>query len=173
MPEEKKIGIAGGAGSPDSAGLTFDPHTVTVGTRIDQFGGTSWIVAHKTATRLYLASEHIFALIKFGDNVNYVGSNLQQKAREFNKIFNDYEKSWLVVNPDNGDLIGPMSRAQLDGGFSYFNSNSRRVCDTQLYWTSTLCGSGDVWGVNTNGSFRSFYYPDNTYGFRPFVCLSL
>ena len=58
---EKKIGIAGGGSvGPGSGGLTFDPHTITVGTRVNQFGGTSWIVVHKTATRLYLASEHIF-----------------------------------------------------------------------------------------------------------------
>lgn len=169
---EKKIGIAG-AGSPGSGGLTFDPHTITVGTRVNQFGGTSWIVVHKTTTRLYLASEHIFTpAVKFGDSTAYLGSNLQLHAREFNDIFSDYEKSWMVANPDNGDLIGPMSYVQLNGGFSYFNSNDRRACDSTLYWTSSPSGGGYVWGVVTGGSLGD-NYPSNSGGFRPFVCLSL
>lgn len=172
---EKKIGIAGGAG-PGSGGLVFDPHTITVGTRVNQFGGTSWIVAHKTATRLYLASEHIFTSdVHFGDSTVYVGSNLQLHAREFNDIFSDYEKSWMVANPDNGDLIGPMSYNQLNGGFSYFNSDSRRACDNQVYWTSSPFSNGSgVWYVVGNGSFSDFNgNPGVSYGFRPFVCLSL
>ena len=168
---EKKIGIAGGAG-PGSGGLTFDPHTITVGTRVDQFGGTGWIVAHKTATRLYLASEHLFTrAVKFGDSTEYSGSNLQLHAREFNDIFSDYEKSWLVANPDNGDLIGPMSYDQLNSGFSYFNSASRRICDDMWYWTSSPSYSG-VWRVDPVGGLNG-YGPSNTGGFRPFVCLSL
>ena len=169
---EKKIGIAGGAG-PGSGGLTFDPHTITVGTRVNQFGGTSWIVVHKTTTRLYLASEHIFTPgVAFGDSNAYLGSNLQLHAREFNDIFSDYEKSWLVANPDNGDLIGPMSRNQLNGGFSYFNSDSKRVCDNS-YWTSTPSNSNNrVWLVGLDGSLYDTG-PDRIYGFRPFVCLSL
>lgn len=172
---EKKIGIAGGAG-PGSGGLTFDPHTITVGTRVNQFGGTSWIVVHKTATRLYLASEHIFTTaVKFGDSTAYLGSNLQLHAREFNDIFSDYEKSWLVANPDNGDLIGPMSHNQLNGEFSYFNSNSRRACDNQVYWTSSPYSSGLVWYVRADGSLNGSNggAPSYSYGFRPFVCLSL
>lgn len=169
---EKKIGIAG-AGGPGSGGLTFDPHTITVGTRVDQFGGTSWIVVHKTATRLYLASEHIFTpAVKFGDSNVYLGSNLQLHAREFNDIFSDYEKSWMVANPDNGDLIGPMSYNQVNGGFSYFNSNSRRACDSTWYWTSSPGSSGSVWLVDTDGSLDT-YNPSGAGGFRPFVCLSL
>lgn len=168
---EKKIGIAGGAG-PGSGGLTFDPHKITVGTRVNQFGGTSWIVAHKTATRLYLASEHIFTLaVKFGDSNAYLGSNLQLHARGFNDIFSDYEKSWMVANPDNGDLIGPMSYKQLNGGFSYFNSDSRRACDNKVYWTSSR-DSGYVCCVNTDGSLY-LSNPSDARGFRPFVCLSL
>lgn len=171
---EKKIGIAGGAGSPGSGGLTFDPHTITVGTRVNQFGGTSWIVAHKTTTRLYLASEHIFTpAVKFGDSTAYLGSNLQLHAREFNDIFSDYEKSWMVANPDNGDLIGPMSYSQVNGGFSYFNSNDRRVCDNIWYWTSSPNSSSYVWRVNTDGSLYNFSSPGSSGGFRPFVCLSL
>ena len=171
---EKKIGIAGGGSTgPGSGGLTFDPTTITVGTRVNQFGGTSWIVVHKTTTRLYLASEHIFTpTIKFGTSTAYLGSTLQSHAREFNDIFSDYEKSWMVANPDNGDLIGPMSYDQLNGGFSYFNSDSKRICDNAVYWTSSPNGSSNVWRVNADGSLHN-YNPSNTYGFRPFVCLSL
>lgn len=173
---EKKIGIAGGAG-PGSGGLTFDPHTITVGTRVNQFGGTSWIVVHKTTTRLYLASEHLFTPeVRFGDSTAYLGSNLQLHAKEFNDIFSVYEKSWLVANPNNGDLIGPMSYNQLNGEFSYFNSNfngnSRRACDNKWYWTSSPHSSSGVWGVSNGGSFDN-YSQSSSGGFRPFVCLSL
>ena len=167
---------AGGVG-PGSGGLTFDPHTITVGTRVNQFGGTSWIAAHKTSARLYLASEHIFTTaVKFGDSTAYLGSNLQLHAREFNGIFSDYEKSRMVVNPYTGDLIGPMSYDQLNGGFSYFNSNSRRACDNQRYWTSSHYSGSRVWIVNADGSLSdsvSSLYPSDSSGFRPFVCLSL
>ena len=160
--------------SAAGGGLTFDPHTITVGTRVNQFGGTSWIVAHKTIARLYLASEHIFTTsVKFGDSTAYLGSNLQLHAREFNDIFSDYEKSWMVTNPDNGDLIGPMSYNQLNGGFSYFDSNSRRVCDSTWYWTSSPYSGNNVWGVYTDGRLLSTDYRQASVGFRPFVCLSL
>ena len=153
--------------------LTFDPHTITVGTRVNQFGGTSWIVAHKTSDRLYLASEHIFtAAVKFGDSTAYLGSNLQLHARSFNDIFSDYEKSWLVANPDNGDFIGPMSYNQLNGGFSYFNSKSRRACDNNWYWTSSSVDGSFVWGVDSYGGLV-YNDPGSSGGFRPFVCLSL
>ena len=172
---EKKIGIAGGGSTgPGSGGLTFDPTTITVGTRVNQFGGTSWIVVHKTTTRLYLASEHIFTpTIKFGTSTAYLGSTLQSHAREFNDIFSDYEKSWMVANPDNGDLIGPMSYDQLNGGFSYFNSDSKRICDNAVYWTSSPVNSSNIWTVYSDGILYAHYSPSSACGFRPFVCLSL
>lgn len=133
-------------------------------------------MAHKTSTRLYLASEHIFTTaVKFGKSNAYLGSTLQLHARGFNDIFSDYEKSWMVANPDNGDLIGPMSYNQVNGGFSYFYSNSRRACDNTWYWTSSPNGGSYVWLVDSDGSLN----PNNNIslsaagGFRPFVCLSL
>lgn len=168
---------AGGVG-PGSGGLTFDPHTITVGTRVNQFGGTSWIVVHKTTTRLYLASEHLFTrAVKFDSSTaDYVGSNLQLHARGFNNIFSDYEKSWMIANPDNGDLIGPMSYDQLNGGFSYFNSDYRRAYDSTRYWTNSAYANNIVWYVDTDGSLYNNYRigdPSEYLGFRPFVCLSL
>ena len=177
---EKKIGIAGGGSvGPGSGGLTFDPHMITVGTRVDQFGGTSWIVVHKTTTRLYLASEHLFIpIIVFNDtsrNSLCLGSVLQTAAKKFNDIFSDYEKSWMVANPDNGDLIGPMSYDQVNGGFSYFNSNSRRICSYYAYWTSTKRSgtANGIWRVGEDGSLLDTVPNTGDIGFRPFVCLSL
>ena len=131
-------------------------------------------MAHKTSDRLYLASEHLFTrAVKFDSSTaDYVGSNLQLHARGFNNIFSDYEKSWLVANPNNGDLIGPMSFNQVIGEFSYFNSDSRRACDNTWYWLSTTISGSYVGGVGADGGT----YNDNpsaSHAFRPFVCLSL
>ena len=79
----------------------------------------------------------------------------------------------MVANPDNGDVSGPMTYKQLNGGFSYFNSNSRRACDNTWYWTSSTNGLDYVWSVDSDGSLGKFSRPNYIGGFRPFVCLSL
>lgn len=186
---EKKIGISGG-----SAGgtITFDPATASVGNEFT-FGGTLWIVVHKDATRLYAASKYILATMPFDTDkydaagtkielasVYYAQSDLKQFARSCADMFSDAEKALLVAHPTTGDLVSAMTYNELNGGHSYFNSNSRRICysqdssDAQNYWTSTVhsFSSGVVWFVNTDGSFPG-NDPKHSYGFRPEIVFSL
>ena len=167
---EKGIGISGGGSS--GGDLPFDPASISVGKIIPLFGGTEWRAVHKTSQYLYLATTHILGFSVFGENNTYAQSQLKQYARQFTDIFTDYEKRHLIANPNTGDLVSPMSYEQINGGFSYFNSNSKRVCESQPYWTHSPFGSG-VWRVNADGNLHSDANPSTSRGFRPFCCVSL
>lgn len=187
---EKKIGIAGGASSGTT--ITFDPSTATVGQEF-QYGGTLWIVVHKDSTRIYAASKYILATMPFDSDVYnttgtkvesasvyYAQADIKQFARSCASMFSDAEKALLVANPSTGDLVSLMSYNELNGGFSYFNSASRRICysqdssDAQVYWTRTAYSSSRVWLVSNSGSFDSHNGgPTASYGFRPEIVFAL
>ena len=174
MMVDKKIGIAGASGST----IEIDPPSVSVGDTFT-FGGTSWVVAHKTSTRMYAASQYILSSMQFSDDntTAYAGSLVKAYARDMADIFSDAEKALLVAHPETGDLVSLMSRSELNGGFSYFNSASRRICyeqgtSTATYWTRTAYSSSYVWHVNRDGNLGSSS-PGSTYGFRPCIVFSL
>ena len=108
----------------------------------------------------------------------YAGSLVKAYARDIADIFSDAEKALLVAHPETGDLVSLMSHSELSGGFSYFNSNSRRICYDQgtstatFYWTRTASSSSGVWGVSDDGSLYG-NYPSDTYGFRPCIVFPL
>ena len=65
---------------------------------------------------------------------------------------------------------------EVNGGFSYLNSNSRRIANYNgsptAWWTSTPDTSDFVYVVYADGRVVSSYgYPSSTYGFRPFISI--
>lgn len=149
----------------------------TVGSTIT-FKGKSWIVAHKNGNNIYVSDSVIESMTTFGNNNTYSGSTLASVASTFqNSLSLTSNEQALIPNTSvNGvsSKIFVASYEQMNGGWSYFNSVTRRVCkyngSAQDYWTSSPYGGGNVWGVNTNGSLGNFS-PGTSRGFRPSVCL--
>lgn len=188
---EKKIGISsGGAGG---GSVNIDPTSIAVGNEFT-FGGTLWVAVHKTANRLYAASKYILATMQFdyakydstgksiwSPSVYYASAYIKEYARQCASMFSDAEKAMLVAYPYTGDLVSPMSYTDLNGGFSYFNSNSRRICYDQqsgtaeFYWTSTAHSSSYVYYVDDEGylSSSSDLGPSYAGGFRPCITFAL
>lgn len=148
------------------------------------WAGYQWIVVHVEGDMVYLACTTIYELCQFssGSNYYYGGSHLVTRVREFEKSLpaDDLAKAETIYVSGMEEKIWVATYAQMNGGFQYFNSNARRVCNYNgtpgIYWTRTNL-SGDyyryVYTVNTDGSFLDHSYggypASYAAGFRPFV----
>ena len=149
----------------------------TVGSTIT-FKGKSWIVAHKNGNNIYVSDSVIESMTTFGNNNTYSGSILASVASTFqNSLSLTSNEQALIPNTSvNGvsSKIFVASYEQMNGGWSYFNLDTRRVCKynggAQVYWTSSPDSGGRVWYVYTNGNLSNGG-PGYSYGFRPSVCL--
>lgn len=131
----------------------------------------SWIVCHINGNSYYLASSYIiYNDVQFGDTNSYYDSVLNGKATEYRNTLR--QSNALIVDTfiDGHDVFVP-SHEEMDGGFSYFNSNARRICQSKGYWTRSPEHT-NVWCVGADGSLYE-RNPVSISGFRPFVCLSL
>ena len=156
------VGIGGGGTTnpelPDKGSLTLG-NTVT-------FADKQWIVSHVTNTEAYLTLS--------GLSGNSTWYNLPSACTNFENTLNDAQKACLK-NVTAGNTSGKVfvaTKAQMDGGFGYFNSDSKRRTGS-IYWTSTENGSTYAWYVTSGGSFDSDYNKSNSGGFRPSVCIDL
>lgn len=149
----------------------------TVGSTIT-FKGKSWIVAHKNGNNIYVSDSVIESMTTFGNKNIYSGSTLARVASTFqNSLSLTSNEQALIPNTSvNGvsSKIFVASYEQMNGGWSYFNSNTRRVCKynggTHVYWTSSPYRDSSVRFVYADGSL-SYDFPTYSYGFRPSVCL--
>lgn len=150
----------------------------TVGSTIS-FKGKNWIVAHKSGNNIYVTDSVIESMTPFGGNTQYAGSTLASVASAFQSSLNlTAVEQYLIPNTTVNGVSAKVfvaSYDQMNGGWSYFNSNARRICNyngsPQWYWTSSPHGSGGVWYVFTDGRFYGSGSPGGTIGFRPSVCL--
>lgn len=171
---EKGIGTYIGYAGPGTGG-TVDG-TISLGNTVI-FDTKEWIVCHvdNTLHCAYLASKHLYGNTTFGNGGTYDGSNLAAKALEFELTMSEGAKLRMVgtrVNNVTGKIF-IASYEQMNGGFSYFNSNSRRACDDSRYWTSSLERSGFMWCVESGGYLSSNHTYSASSGFRPFCCISI
>ena len=177
-----KSSVSGTIGSLKANSLKTDvalcTGTLAVGNTITCMG-KSWIVCHRDGNKYYLALSEIASMTKFGSSNTYAGSTLESVASQYESGLNSDIIALYAIDTTVNNVTSKVFAAsyeQMDGAFSYFNSDSRRICtydgSNQWYWTSSPYGSSDVWGVYADGSLGSTY-PSNSYGFRPFVCLSL
>ena len=177
---DKKIGIdlgtSGDSGSSLVDGRLFAGETV-------KFDGMYWLVAHIDYIKkyAYLCSSEIVTMTRFGSNNPYAGSILANLAQQFEVSMSAAALSRMVdveVNGVTAKVFVP-SYEQMNGGFSWFNNTQNRICNyggtPGTYWTSSPGSSGGVWIVAANGGFDSNgnNSPNNTYGFRPAICLPL
>ena len=139
-------------------------------------GSYTYIICHVDSDTVYAITKNLQGKTEFGNNTTYAGSTLVQKCTDWynNNVPSDI-KSYgffkaVSVNGVTAQCFVP-SYEQFNGGFSYFNSDNRRVCDNSWYWTSSANSSSDVWGVRNDGVFGNYYGPSTARGFRP--CLAI
>ena len=157
------IGIDGGGTTnpelPDKGSLTLG-NTVT-------FAGKQWIVSHVTNTEAYLTFK--------GLSDESTWTNLQSACTNFASQLTEEQKNCLksVTAGNTSGKVFVATYEQMNGGFSYFNSNSRRALNED-YWTSTESGPFDAWLVSSGGSLSGSDYSQSlSIGFRPSVCIDL
>ena len=136
------------------------------------FAGKQWVVSHKTADSLYLTLNGVLSDSTWDD--------LQNACTNFENSLTEAQKKCLksVTAGNTSGKVFVATRDQMDGGFSYFNSNSHRRLN-DVYWTSTEYSSDNAWSVCTDGSLDTTYTyfchvaKSNSNGFRPSICVDL
>ena len=151
----------------------------TVGSTIT-FKGKKWIVAHKSGNNIYVSNSVIESDTTFGINNTYLGSKLASAVTAFqNNLSLTPAEQILIPNTTVNGVTAKVfvaSYEQMNGGWSYFNSNARRICkyrgSTYTYWTSSPDDAINVWVVTEKGVLTSFYGTDRAAnGLRPSICL--
>lgn len=158
----------GGSDTPLNPELP-DKDFLTVGNTIT-WASKQWIVSHVTSTEAYLTLK--------GLSGNSSRKDLQSACTSFAGKFTEAQKACLKsITADNtSGIVFVATKDQMNGGFRYFNSDSRRALNEE-YWTSTGSKSsgGIAYCVLSNGEvFSDSYslsYPP--FGFRPSVCIDL
>lgn len=140
-----------------------------VGTRV-HWAGYDWIVSHVELQMMYMTLADVVP------NWYVTWNNLPSACTRFANKFTEVQKECLK-NVTAGNTSGKVfvaTRDQMNGGFSYFNSDSRRRADI-WYWTSTEDNSIHAWRVSASGNInRSVYFNRSDFGgFRPSVCIEL
>lgn len=154
------VNYVGGGSNPEWP----DKSQLTLGNTIS-WAGHDWIVSHMTADTCYLTLKGLSGNSKWDD--------LQINCMNFEDSLNEAQKECLksVTAGNTSGIVFVATRDQMNGGFSYFNSNSRRDIN-EVYWTSTEGSSGYAWYVHSGGSI-GYNYGSVSFGFRPSVCVDL
>ena len=143
-----------------------DQSQLTLGNTIS-WANKQWIVSHVTSTEVYLTLKSLsgestwsnleFTCTKFANQL----TEAQRMCLKIVRVGNTYGKVFVAT------------KDQMDGGFSYFNSDSRRSVG-DIYWTSTGHYGLSAWFVRADGGLSDDYdYQSHSYGFRPSVCVDL
>ena len=140
---------------------------LTLGNNIT-WANKHWIVSHVTSTEAYLTLKDVSS-----ESPWY---NLQDSCYSFGNSFNEDQEACLkyVTAGNTSGIVFVATKDQMDGGFSYFNSdNRRRVDSAYAYWTSTERNSDSTsWYVDRDGSF-DLGTQSLSIQFRPSVCIDL
>lgn len=166
---EQKIAIG-------TLGLT----TPVLGARI-RIGGFDYMIVHFDSSIVYAITEDIIQLTQFGSTTAYAGSTIANLCTTWYN--NNVPSQWKnEANVFNTEYVGGImaqcfipTADQANGGWSYFNSNSRRIFtdssgNAHTWWTSTPDTSsspGDVLYIPDHGGINYFSFPTAFEGFRP------
>lgn len=169
---EKKIGIyPGTSGSGEVNGKLILGENV-------EFDGICWTVCHCDYINklVYLACTVIVQYCKYSKQYSTYSSSILKRVA---KAFEDSMSPAALARMQNVTVEGVTSKvfaatkSQMNGGFDYFNTNERRICNGQKYWTSTNSDDNyDASSITETGVIQDASQSFN-YGFRPFICLSL
>ena len=145
-----------------------DKSSLTVGNNIT-WANQQWIVSHVTSTEAYLTLSRTAGDSKW--------DNLQSTCTTFANKFTEAQKACLksVTAGNTSGIVFVATRDQMDGGFSYFNSDRRRYTDDGYgYWTSTVHSPGYAFCVHASGEI-DYRHNGSSYTdkFRPSVCIDL
>lgn len=159
--------FSGGSGGPVTNPNWPDKSQLTLGNTIS-WAGHDWIVSHMTADTCYLTLKGLSGNSKWDD--------LQINCMYFEDSLNEAQKKCLkrVTAGNTSGIVFVATREQMNGGFRYFNSNSRRDIN-EFYWTSTEYSSSGAYFVIPGGSLfgGDDVFKSDSYGFRPSVCVDL
>lgn len=161
-----------GIGSSDPGGGTTPGSAVS-------FADYDWIVVHNDGTYKYMMTKYCIGASIFGYNTVYGSSQVLLLCRLFASaigIVGNSKFGQFTVNGVTGYCNLP-SYEQMNGGFSYFNSNSNRIAtdtagNAMWYWTSSPRSGSYVWSVY-NGGGLNFYSYSYAFGFRPCVAMKV
>ena len=130
-----------------------------------------WIVSHVTETEAYLTLN--------GTDGRSNWYSLQSTCTTWSNenIAENLKASMKVITAGNTNgYVFVATKDQMNGGFSYFNSRTRRAIGSQ-YWTSTRIDDRDAWSIDMEGDFMddagNNYHQSSSLGFRPSVALDL
>ena len=143
---------------PDKSQLTLG-NTIT-------WADQQWIVSHVTSTEAYLT---LLGLA----NISTQWNDLQSVCSSSANMFTEAQKACLksVTAGNTSGIMFVATHNQMNGGFSYFNTDGRRNVGHE-YWTSTEDAMYRAYYVNARGYLGSGLRSES-YGFRPSVCIDL
>ena len=179
MMVAKGIGMgSGGAIVPEIPG--FNPGEAEVGTTIFSLAGITWRVVHITDTAAYAIATEIISKVSYGQVDTYIESNLRTECAHIELQLSESEKAALLKDESTqNDYVFVPSYAQMNGGFSYFTSDSRRIAyyndEQQGYWLSTR-STYSAYSVGMNGTISDHIAGldlTSMCGFRPCVAVNL
>lgn len=149
------------------------------------FDDKSFVVVHNEGTKWYLAKEYITDQTIFNSSKSsvYNGSTLASMCNTYLTQFSDNAKNYMVdvtVNNVTNKAFIP-SYEQVNGGFSWYNSNANRTVkrDTDKvnmsWWTSSAYSNNTLYVIEggsslSTGSILTKTY-DSTLGVRPHICI--
>ena len=146
-----------------------DKDSLTIGNTV-MFADREWVVSHKTADSCYLT---------LSDSPGKCTWNMLQNAcTNFADQLNEDQKACLksITADSTSGKVFVATYKQMNGGFSYFNSNSHRSIN-EVYWTSTefIVSGVSAYYVDRQGylSHSGDYFVSSSLGFRPSVCIDL
>ena len=127
-----------------------------------------WIITHVDTKMVYMTLADVVP------DWYVAWNDLQDSCTSFANKFTEEERACLksVTAGNTSGKVFVATYEQMDGDFSYFNSDSRRKAN-DWYWTSSEDALNNAWSVCTDGSFYNYYGQSNSYGFRPSVALDL
>ena len=157
-------GDSKGSDEPELNPELPDMSSLTIGNTV-MFADKEWIVSHKTADTFYLTLNGVLG--------NSTWDNLQENCTNFANSLSEAQRRCLkhVTAGNTSGKVFVATYGQMNGGFSYFNSNDRR-CVRSIYWTSTENSLQNAWGVRTDGSLNDGNVGKSySLGFRPSIAI--
>lgn len=147
---------------------------VTIGTR-------QYVITHTDSSNVYVALRYHEQDAQFGRNTEYSSSTIASLCTTW---YNDNVPAlWKnTANAFNDVTVEGVTakcfiptHGMANGGWSYFNSNSRRIFTASSgsardWWTASASSSSGVWLVDLGGDLAGVN-PRATCGFRP--CLAI
>ena len=168
--------------SPTTIPLTGD---LAVGNTVT-FDDKSFVVVHNEVTQWYLAKEYITDQTTFSSKTPalYNGSKVASMCNTYLTQFSDNAKKYMVDVTVEGvtNKVFVPTHAQVNGGFSWYNSNANRTVKrdtdkvTMSWWTSTSYNNSNLlYAIEggqslSTGSILTKTY-DHTLGVRPHICI--